>query len=902
MLPRVLFGAVLLAVSGSFSASCCMGAASVPSSPAAPGKADSRSEAPEWAPPPSDTTAGDAQQMAGLRRLQASSTKPVELRFARGQVRFASFDVAAPPESGAGADAVAGWFLGAYRDLLRLDGASELELVRRSRDAKHLVYRQLHHGIPVASSGVIVHLDGTHVRGLTGGYAPDIVVPESPVLTAREAERVATAGKPRELSGPTRLRYLSRELVGAGEGQFLTWRILFPLERVFVDARTGAVVHREREVDEGFDLDLETGNGAGPSPSESCYYWDFRDDDDLWFDGSGVQSSSADAEGWAANTAIHTVYDFWNGTLERDSYDGDGEDLEIYVHVGSAASWSAAWSQTVPAAHYLGGCCDFWEFSNGAVALDVMGHEFTHAVNHQTAELSRNGETGALNESFCDVFGYLVDPSDWRNGEALGRFRDLSHPESSTSPQPVSYASYDGTKGAHHNTGIPNKVAYLIIAGDDFNGRKIKGIGRTRAAHLYYDVLVNRLTSSAQMRDLRDAMVASAKDMVTSSLHGFEGPEVCAVQNAFAAVGLGTGDLDCDGKLDTTDDDKDGDGYSNPWDNCPELANPFQADVDKDKKGDACDDDDDGDGLADPKDNCPLVANKGQEDWDKDLKGDVCDDSDGDLVVDAKDLCPTVKDYSQLDTDKDKLGDACDDDDDNDRDLDGADNCPLVFNSNQEDQDGDRLGDACDTCPAVVDGTNLDTDEDGRGDVCDDDDDDDGVLDGSDNCPLRANDDQRDDDDDGVGYACDPSEQAAHIRELASRTPIRGKVPPRPGGLPVRLPVGGGGEPFPPELGVRLDLDLPAQHGALVRDDEGRVVAKARRGGGPVTLTFTPAAFVGKSSLESLVEAGGPRDLGLESRSRRYTLYVFSTTKQSKVPGAFTLRYAAGSRAHGHSR
>ncbi|MGH9196890.1 MAG: thrombospondin type 3 repeat-containing protein, partial [Acidimicrobiia bacterium] len=58
--------------------------------------------------------------------------------------------------------------------------------------------------------------------------------------------------------------------------------------------------------------------------------------------------------------------------------------------------------------------------------------------------------------------------------------------------------------------------------------------------------------------------------------------------------------------------DSDGDGISDPFDNCPFSFNPDQADGDGDGRGDICD-------------NCPTAANPDQLDSDFDGQGDVCD-------------------------------------------------------------------------------------------------------------------------------------------------------------------------------------------------------------------------------------------------------------------------------------
>jgi len=79
--------------------------------------------------------------------------------------------------------------------------------------------------------------------------------------------------------------------------------------------------------------------------------------------------------------------------------------------------------------------------------------------------------------------------------------------------------------------------------------------------------------------------------------------------------------------------DTDGDGASDPLDNCPMISNPDQADSDGDKAGDVCD-------------NCPGMENSDQN------------DDDGDGVGDACDLCPGFDDMA--DSDSDGIPDSCD--------------------------------------------------------------------------------------------------------------------------------------------------------------------------------------------------------------------------------------------------
>ena len=93
-------------------------------------------------------------------------------------------------------------------------------------------------------------------------------------------------------------------------------------------------------------------------------------------------------------------------------------------------------------------------------------------------------------------------------------------------------------------------------------------------------------------------------------------------------------DADGDGRGDDGDNcpfasnaaqlDGDSDGVGDTCDNCGSAANTTQLDLDADGPGDACDSDRDGDGFQNMVDNCPNVPNN-QANVDGDLLGDRCD-------------------------------------------------------------------------------------------------------------------------------------------------------------------------------------------------------------------------------------------------------------------------------------
>lgn len=168
--------------------------------------------------------------------------------------------------------------------------------------------------------------------------------------------------------------------------------------------------------------------------------------------------------------------------------------------------------------------------------------------------------------------------------------------------------------------------------------------------------------------------------------------------------------------------DRDGDGYRDDVDGCPDEPEDFDRFADED----GCPDpDNDRDGILDDDDECPMVP----EDRDGDADDDGCpegneSDRDGDGLLDDVDECPDDPEDRDGFQDEDGCPDT-----DNDRDgfLDSDDLCP----DDPEDVDGFQDGDGCpdldndddrildvdDTCPNEPEEYNGFEDEDGCRDV-----------------------------------------------------------------------------------------------------------------------------------------------------------------------------------------
>jgi len=235
------------------------------------------------------------------------------------------------------------------------------------------------------------------------------------------------------------------------------------------------------------------------------------------------------------------AYEYYKNTFGRESINGQGGNIISLINITESDGQqmdNAFWNGL--AMFYGNGDVAFDEPL--AKAPDVAGHEMTHGVVQATANLEYLGESGALNESFADVFGAMIDRDDWTIGEDIannsifptGALRDMANPNNGGSSlndngyQPDHYndryLGNDDNGGVHINSGIPNKAFQLFA----------EAIGKNKAEQVYYRALNEYLFKSALFVDCRIAVEQAAADLYGNA-------EVNAAQNAFSAVGIGSG-------------------------------------------------------------------------------------------------------------------------------------------------------------------------------------------------------------------------------------------------------------------------------------------------------------------------------------------------------------------------
>ena len=245
--------------------------------------------------------------------------------------------------------------------------------------------------------------------------------------------------------------------------------------------------------------------------------------------GEPVRAAGAPPTG---DQAVDEAYAGVAGTLAlysevygRDSYDGKGAQVVTTVHYDGGYD-NAFWDGT----QLVIGDGDGTVFERFTIAVDVLGHELSHALTQFTANLTYQGQSGALNESVSDVFGSCLkqrlagqsaEQADWLIGEgifrpgiagrALRSMRDpgtaYDDPALGKDPQIATMADYIDTAedngGVHTNSGIPNRAFYL--AATAMGGTSWDGAGK-----IWYTALTSGLSADTDFAGFAAATLAAA--------------------------------------------------------------------------------------------------------------------------------------------------------------------------------------------------------------------------------------------------------------------------------------------------------------------------------------------------------------------------------------------------------
>lgn len=491
-----------------------------------------------------------------VRNLERSAGADIKVSKSAdtGLVSFLSVTAGhAVPVTGArstGAADRAAAFLDQSGSAFGLSGSSEVRMRRVSKiddvGIEHVRFQQLHNGVPVRGAELAVHLKGSSVvaanattlAGLDGVATTPGITEAAAIAAARTLVR-DQLHKPDASLSTAKLEIVNPGLLlGRAGTSSLAWFIeargTALREFIWVDANDGKILFHFSQLTHGKDRMIYNSNSTGTLPGT------------LVRTEGGPAVGDVDAD--AAYDYSGVAYDYFFTEHGRDSYDDLGSTLISSVHFcedGICPLENAYWDGTQMV------------YGEGyANADDVDVHELSHAVTEYSADLVYCAQSGALNESFSDIFGETADLTDglgndvsgvrWQIGEDLagiGPFRDMSDPNSFGNPAKVSdrlYGCYatctdaNDSGAVHGNSGVPNRAYVLMADGGTFNSYTVAGIGLTKAAKIQYRALTVYLLSTATFISDYNALNQACTDLIGTS--GILAGDCAEVDNALKAV------------------------------------------------------------------------------------------------------------------------------------------------------------------------------------------------------------------------------------------------------------------------------------------------------------------------------------------------------------------------------
>jgi len=271
---------------------------------------------------------------------------------------------------------------------------------------------------------------------------------------------------------------------------------------------------------------------------------DFTDDNNVWDSITNQDNAAYDAHHGAEKT-----WDYFNSVHGRNSYDNFGSPLISYIHYSNNYN-NAFWNGSVMT----------YGDGNGSTfspltTIDICGHELTHGVTGNTSNLVYSYESGALNESFSDIFGTCIDffafpgSANWKLGEQCytpgtsgDALRHLDNPNAASDPDTYLgtfwWTSSGDNGGVHTNSGVQNFWFYLLSQGGTgtndvgFN-YNVSAIGMANARLIAYRNNAYYLTSGSVYADARRYSIIAAAD-----IFGPCSNEMIQTNNAWNAVGV----------------------------------------------------------------------------------------------------------------------------------------------------------------------------------------------------------------------------------------------------------------------------------------------------------------------------------------------------------------------------
>ncbi|WP_445257521.1 M4 family metallopeptidase [Nocardioides aurantiacus] len=488
----------------------------------------------------------------------------------------------------------------AHPGATRYAASQQLRAVDTVVDAdgtSHVRFERSYRGLPVVGGDLVVH------QGPAGGWrganqtlddALAIGVTPTVGKAAAGAKALAPSRVTRAIAGEE-LEGSTLVVDARGAAPRLAWRVMSGGTQAdqtpsrlatYVDARTGQVIRAEQEIVniDGSGRTLYSGtvplsvtrSGSSYQLKNAgirggTYTTDMKNKQDSYI----CQVTGSGCSNGTLVTSSTTT--FGNGTnadrasAAADAQYGSNETWDYFAQVHGRNGIFGNGAGSLNRVHYGRNYVNaFWDgtkmtYGDGdgtsfgpLVSLDVAGHEMSHGVTENTANLTYSGESGGLNEATSDIFGTLVefyaanasDPADYYIGEEFDLakgvgFRRMDDPSSDGSSLNC-WSPTAGSADVHYSSGIGNHFFYLLAEGSGAkiiggkqhasttcDGSSVAGIGRDAAGKIWFRALSVYMTSGTTYAGARTATLNAARD-----LYGESSTQFTTVAAAWSAVNV----------------------------------------------------------------------------------------------------------------------------------------------------------------------------------------------------------------------------------------------------------------------------------------------------------------------------------------------------------------------------
>jgi Zn-dependent metalloprotease len=475
-----------------------------------------------------------------ISRLELQTNAIISINDQSGLAEFVRFPVANGMSlNGTTLQQKAFSFLQNFKGIYNIESIDETLVFDKVKTDNYglqtVILKQVYKGVPVFDGQLRFHFNkNKKLTSINGNYIASVSkLNENPTITASRAAEIAInavreqelngSGKPLMIHTNTLYVFAKGLIQGRITSTYLVYEIeirneLDVREFMYVDAHTGIVIEQFTGMAHALDRKVYEENTNNL----------------VWQEGDALPGTLTI---WQRNEveASGHVYNFFKNAFGYISYTGSDAQMRTINNNPNISCPNANWNGVTA------------NYCNGTAADDVIAHEWGHAYTQYTSGLIYAYQSGAMNESFSDIWGETVDilnnyedtgenlavrttaacnSTRWKIGEDAtafsGAIRDMWHPPCNGHPGKLTDGQYRcgeaDSGGVHSNSGIPNHAYALLVDGGTYNGQVINGMGFVKAAHIFWRAQNVYLTPTSDFKTLADALEAACADLIGISL------------------------------------------------------------------------------------------------------------------------------------------------------------------------------------------------------------------------------------------------------------------------------------------------------------------------------------------------------------------------------------------------